>query len=85
MVVGDDKTVFIDEKSGTQATLFEVALLTIALKWTEEFVKWITVAATGVPEKMPEDRTAALDGFHRADINHTGPGCFGKFAKAFRS
>ena len=54
MVVGDDETAVIDDKSGTQAALFEVALLAIALKRAEKFVKRAPVAAMGVAEKMTE-------------------------------
>ena len=83
MIVRNDIPVFIDDESGSQASLFVLPLLFISEKFIEKILEWILISL-GALIIVAEHRSAALDGFYGADIDHRRTNGFGQHAEAFR-
>ena len=83
MIVGNDVSVFIDNKSGTQTALFEIPIL-IFIEKTVKKVSHGVIIAKRAFLKMTKYPAAALDGLDRSDVDHGLTRLFGKVGKTFR-
>ena len=76
VVVGHHESVFIDDEAGAKTGLLEFALHFITEKAFEKILER-PFRPSRIALELAEYRSAALDGLHRADVDHGRAGSLG--------
>ncbi len=83
VIIGDHITFLVDDETRTQTGLLELSLGVFTEKFLKKIFKRI-FSSMWASLKIPENGTAAFDGFHGTDVDDGRTGLFSQLAEIYR-